>query len=141
MAVGAISAEESIIRFGSFELNVIRRTIYRNGVRLKLQKQPFSVLELLIERAPEIVSREEIRRHIWGDNVHVDAEQGIAFCIRQIRSVLGDHSVSPHYIQTIPREGFRFIAAVEMSSRKRATTSILVWSRGQSYFIAADLGW
>ncbi len=124
MSVGAIAAEQSIIRFGPFELNVARRTICRNGIRLKLQQQPFSVLVLLIERAPEIVSRDEIRRHVWGDHVHVDAEQGIAFCIRQIRSVLGDHSVSPCYVQTIPRAGFRFIGTLETPPGKHVTDQV-----------------
>jgi len=129
MAVGAVPVEDPLLRFGPFELNIIRRTIYRDGIRLKLQQQPFSVLELLLERAPEIVSREEIRRYVWGDHVHVDAEQGIAFCIRQIRSVLGDHATSPRYIQTIPRQGFRFMAAVERPSGKGATDERSVSAR------------
>ena len=94
-------------------MDATRRAVFRNGIRLKLQQQPFSVLALLIDRAPDIVSREDIRRRIWGDDVHVDAEQGIAFCIRQIRSVLGDNSNSPRYIATLPRQGFRFIGELE----------------------------
>jgi DNA-binding winged helix-turn-helix (wHTH) protein len=109
----AKGAEDQLLRFGPFELNKSRRALFRNGIRLKLQQQPFSVLELLIERAPSIVPREDIRQRIWGDGVHVDADQGIAFCIRQIRSVLCDNSASPQYIETIPRQGFRFIGIVE----------------------------
>ncbi len=113
MGLGAQPAKNRLLRFGPFELNLARRTVYRDGLRVKLQQQPFSVLELLIERAPNIVPREDIRHRVWGDEVHVDAEQGIAFCIRQIRSVLGDNSTAPRYIETIPRQGFRFIGEFE----------------------------
>jgi WD40-like Beta Propeller Repeat len=90
----------------------------------------------LIERAPEIVSRDEIRRHVWGDAVNVDSAQNIDFCIRQIRAALGDTSEG-HVIETLPRQGYRFIAPLErvpentgisenppdQVSRRRTTTS------------------
>ncbi len=78
-------------------------------MRVKLQKQPLQVLELLLRRAPEIVSRDEIRRHVWGDAIHIDAAQSINFCIRQIRLALGDTSSEPRFIETLPRQGYRFI--------------------------------
>ena len=66
------------------------------------------MLELLVQRAPEIVSREEIRRHVWGDAVYIDATQSINFCIRQIRLALGDTSAGSRFIETLPRQGYRF---------------------------------
>src|SRR5689334_720376 len=110
MAGGAGQARQQTIRFGEFELDVSRQTLSRGGVRAKLQRQPFQVLELLLERAPGIVSREEIRRHVWGDEVHIDAKQSINFCIRQIRLALGDTSAKSRFIETLPRQGYRFVA-------------------------------
>ena len=107
------------MRFGPFELDIGRRAVLRDGIRLKLQQQPFAVLELLVEQAPNVVPREDIRRRIWGDDVHVDVEQGIAFCIRQVRSVLNDNSTSPRYIETLPRQGFRFIGNIEASPNQQ----------------------
>jgi len=107
-------AQPGIVRFGEFELDLSRQTLALRGVRTKLQKQPFQVLKLLIQRAPEIVSRDDIRRQVWGDAVYIDAKQSINFCIRQIRSALGDISVAPRFIETLPRQGYRFIGPVEI---------------------------
>src|SRR3954465_5917986 len=113
MAPGGPQARREIRRVGEFDLDLSRPTLSLRGVPTKLQKQPFQVLELLIRRAPEVVSRDEIRRHVWGDTVHIDATQSINFCIRQIRSALGDTSVGHRFIETFPRQGYRFIAPLE----------------------------
>ena len=113
MAQGEAPARQKILRFGEFELDLDRHTLLRRGVPLKLQNQPCQVLALLIQRAPEVVARDEIRRHVWGENVHIDVERSINFCIRQIRGVLLDNAASPRFIETLPREGYRFIATLE----------------------------
>ncbi|HEX4170267.1 MAG TPA: winged helix-turn-helix domain-containing protein [Bryobacteraceae bacterium] len=118
MATGQASARENVIRFGEFELNTSRMTLTKRGIRLKLQRQPMQVLALLVQHSPDVVSRDTIREHVWGDDVYVDAEQGINFCVRQIRGVLLDNSVEPRYILTVPREGYRFIAPVEGLARE-----------------------
>lgn len=110
MGTGGSPARQSVIRFGEFELDLSRQTLSRRGIRLKLRNQPCQVLALLIRRAPEVVSRDGIRRQVWGDNVYIDFERNINFCIRQIRGVLLDNAGSPHFIETLPREGYRFIA-------------------------------
>jgi DNA-binding winged helix-turn-helix (wHTH) protein len=104
---------QQTFRFYEFELDVSSQTLSHRGVRAKFQKQPFQVLELLVQRAPEIVSREEIRRHVWGDAVYIDATQSINFCIHQIRLALGDTSAGPRFIETLPRQGYRFIATLD----------------------------
>ena len=116
MATAEVPGPQSIIRFDSFELDSGRRTISRDGIRLKIQKQPLQVLELLISRAPAIVSADEIRRHVWGDDVYIDAGQSIRFCIRQIRSVLNDNSAAARFVETLPKQGYRFIASLEGGS-------------------------
>ncbi len=100
-------------QFGLFELDPARQELRRRGVLLKLQAQPLKVLALLVERAGEVVSRQQIRHHIWGEETFVDFEQGITVCIRQIRHVLGDSAASPRFVETVPRQGYRFLAEVD----------------------------
>jgi DNA-binding winged helix-turn-helix (wHTH) protein len=100
--------------FGPFELRTDGGELYRDGVRLKLQPQPARLLELLARRAGEVVSREEIQRHLWGEETFVEFEQGLNFSIRKIRVALEDSSSSPVYLETVPRRGYRFLAPVRV---------------------------
>jgi TolB-like protein/DNA-binding winged helix-turn-helix (wHTH) protein/Tfp pilus assembly protein PilF len=106
-------AEESVIRFDIFELGLKSGELRRAGSPVKLQPQPFKVLAFLAAHAGQMVTREEIQREIWGDETFVDYEQGVNFCIKQIRGALGDDAQAPRYIETLPRRGYRFIASVE----------------------------
>ncbi|HEX2443219.1 MAG TPA: winged helix-turn-helix domain-containing protein [Vicinamibacterales bacterium] len=99
-------------RFGQFEFESATGELTRGGTPVRLQPQPARVLALLVERAGAIVTRDEIRRHVWGDETFVDFERGLNFCIAQIRSALGDTADSPRYVETIPKRGYRFIAPV-----------------------------
>jgi DNA-binding winged helix-turn-helix (wHTH) protein len=97
-----------VLTFGDFELDVQAEELRRRGQRVKLQPQPFKVLVLLARHAGRPVGRDEIRRHLWPEGTFVDFDQGVNFCIKQIREALhdgGDHSV---YIETMPRRGYRF---------------------------------
>ena len=85
----------------------------RNGDRIKLPPQPFRVLELLVRRSGEVLTRAEIRERIWRDDTFVDFEQGLNFCIRQIREAVGDTADAPRFIETLPRRGYRFLLPVE----------------------------
>jgi TolB-like protein/DNA-binding winged helix-turn-helix (wHTH) protein/Tfp pilus assembly protein PilF len=106
----------SVIRFGDYELDPNRGVLSRKGVSLKLQPQPFRVLELLVAHAPNIVTREQLSDYVWGTGVYVDIDQSLNFCIRQIRSVLNDSASSPKFIDTLPKQGYRFIAVVEQEA-------------------------
>lgn len=99
--------------FGDCELHTDSGELFRSGERVALQYQPAELLELLARRAGEVVSREEIRERIWGTETYVDAEQGINYCIRQIRQALDDEATDPRYVETVPRRGYRFVAPVE----------------------------
>jgi Tol biopolymer transport system component/DNA-binding winged helix-turn-helix (wHTH) protein len=110
-------------RFGQFELDSASRELRKDGSVVKLQRQHFAVLLLLVERAGHIVSREEIHQHIWGEDTFVDFERGINFAINQIRAALGDDAEKPRFIETIPRRGYRFIAAIENSEKAPASSS------------------
>src|SRR5215510_13690710 len=101
-----------ILRFDAFELDTASAELRRRGDRVKLPPQPFRVLELLVRRAGEVVTRTDIRDRIWSDSF-VDFEQGLNFCVRQIREALGDNAGAPRFIETLPRRGYRFLFPVE----------------------------
>lgn len=99
------------IRFGPFELDGAAGELRKNGILVRLQPQPLKVLLLLSQRAGQVVTREEIQRCLWSDSTFVDFERGINFSINQIRGALSDEAEKPRYIETLPRRGYRFIAA------------------------------
>lgn len=101
------------IRFDEFELDEETLELRRNGHPIRLQQQPARVLAFLLKQPGTLVTRDQIRRAIWGDDTFVDFEQGLNFCIRQIRLTLEDRADEPKYIETLPRLGYRFIAAAE----------------------------
>ena len=100
-------------RFGAFEADADTGEIRRQGFRIKLSAQPFQVLLMLLERAGELVSREEISRELWPDGTFVDYEHGVNSAINRIREALGDTASSPKFVETLARRGYRFVAPVE----------------------------
>ena len=82
------------------------------GMRQKLAGQPFQVLQALLERPGEIITREELRQRLWPDNIFVDYELALKKAVNRLREVLGDSADSPHFIETIPRRGYRFIGTI-----------------------------
>jgi DNA-binding winged helix-turn-helix (wHTH) protein/Tol biopolymer transport system component len=101
------------MRFGPFELDPSSGQLRKDGTLIRLQPQPFRLLQLLAERAGRVVSREEIRLHLWADSTFVDFEHGINFSINQIRAALSDNAEKPRFIETLPRRGYRFLGPVE----------------------------
>jgi TolB-like protein/DNA-binding winged helix-turn-helix (wHTH) protein/Flp pilus assembly protein TadD len=97
-------------RFGAFEINLQSGELRKNGIRLRLSGQPFQVLALLIERAGEAVTREELQSKLWSADTFVDFDHGLNNAVARIREVLDDSSDTPRYVETIPRRGYRFIA-------------------------------
>jgi DNA-binding winged helix-turn-helix (wHTH) protein/tetratricopeptide (TPR) repeat protein len=106
----------AVLRFAAFELNPATGELRQRGDPIKLAPQPFKVLELLARRSGEVVTRVEIRDHVWSGETYVDFEQGLNFCIRQIREVLGDAADAPRFIETLPRRGYRFLMPVTGSA-------------------------
>ena len=101
------------VRFGPFAFDAVSGDLQKDGRRVPLQRQPARLLGLLIARPGELVTREEIRDALWGDDVHVDFERSLNFCVRKLRLALGDDANSPRFIETVPTRGYRCIAAVE----------------------------
>lgn len=117
------SPETSVVRFGPFDLDSKSGELRKNGEVIKLQPQPLKVLALLVRHSGEVVTREEIREHVWSGGTFVDFSQSLNSCMRQIREALGDDAETPRYIQTLPRRGYRFLLPVE-SSQTGATAPV-----------------
>jgi DNA-binding winged helix-turn-helix (wHTH) protein len=100
-------------RFGPYELHVQGRELRKHGRKLKVRPQPFQVLQLLVERAPAVVTREELRERLWSPDTFVDFEHGLNTSIKELRGALSDSAAEPTYIETVPRLGYRMVAPVE----------------------------
>ncbi len=100
------------LRFDPFELDIDTGELRKERTLVKLQPQPFKVLALLARRAGELVSREELQKQIWTNDTFVDFDQGLNYCIRRVRAALGDNADTPGFVETVPRRGYRFVAAV-----------------------------
>jgi len=103
------------LRFGDFEFDSLSGKLFRDGRPVKIQPQPLRVLGVLLERAGEIVPREQLRTRVWGEATFVEFDQGLNYCIRQIRLALRDGAFEPLYIETLPKQGYRLIARVALA--------------------------
>ncbi len=103
------------LRFGNYELDSHAGKLLRDGLPVKIQPQPLRVLTILLEHPGEIVSRDVLRERVWGDATFVEFDQGLNYCVRQVRLALRDGAAQPLYIETLPKQGYRFIAPVSGS--------------------------
>ena len=108
---------DAVCRFGNFELDTRTLELSKSGERIKLAPQPARMLALLASRPGELVSRDEIRRELWGEQTFVDFDRNLNYCLTCIRDALGDTARSPRYVETLSRRGYRFIAPVERPRR------------------------
>ena len=100
-------------RFGPFEIRTRTRELFKYGTKLKVRPQPFQVLQVLVEHAGDVVTREELQQRLWAAETFVDFEHGLNTCIKELRQILNDSARKPRYIETIPKLGYRIVAAVE----------------------------
>lgn len=101
------------VRFGEFEADLRAGEILRSGSRVKLQDQPFKILQILLENPGAVVSREELQTRIWPDDSYGDFDHAVNVAVGKLRTALGDSAENPLYIETLPRRGYRFVGAVE----------------------------
>ena len=101
------------VRFGVFEVDLGGRELRKRGIRVKLQEQPFQVLQILLRNPGEMVTREELRESIWPADTFVDFEHGVNAAMQTLRRALCDSHKKPRYIETLPRRGYRFIATID----------------------------
>ena len=104
---------KSRLRFGPFEVDLSVRELRKSGVRVKLSGQPFQILTTLLERPGQLVTRDELRKRIWSEDTFVDFSHGLNAAVNKLREALCDSADEPRYIETLPRRGYRFIAAIE----------------------------
>src|ERR1700680_2870827 len=100
-------------RFGAFEADASTGELRRQGIRIKLNAQPFQVLLMLLERPGDLLTREEISRELWPDGTFVDYEDGVNSAVNRVREALGDPASNPRFVETLARRGYRFVAPVE----------------------------
>jgi cholera toxin transcriptional activator len=101
------------VRFGVFEADARSGELRKSGLRLRLQEQPFRVLMVLVSRAGDVVTRDELRQQLWPGDTFVDFDHGLNTAINKLRDVLADSATNPRFIETLPRRGYRFVAQVE----------------------------
>jgi len=101
-------------RFGLFEADPDSKTLTRNGVRVKIQDQPFRLLLLLLERSGEIVTRDEMRQALWPEGTYVDFDGSLNVILKRLRAAIDDEPDNPRFIETIPKRGYRFVAPVSV---------------------------
>src|SRR5215469_14191001 len=111
-----------ILRFGTFEVDLRAGELRKQGKRIKIQDQPFHVLTILLQRPGEVVTREELRNQNWPPDTFVDFDNSLNTAINKLREALGDSADNPRFIETLPRLGYRFLAAVTSAGGKEAAT-------------------
>src|ERR1700691_5349040 len=104
----------SVVRFGTYEVSLQSGEVRKAGLRIRLQQQPMKLLEILLEHAGEVVSREELRSRVWPNEGFGDFDQALNISIGKLRSALGDSAENPRFIETLPKRGYRFIADVSV---------------------------
>jgi TolB-like protein/DNA-binding winged helix-turn-helix (wHTH) protein/Tfp pilus assembly protein PilF len=106
------------VRFGPFEASFGSRELRKHGVRVRLPGQPFDILAILLEHAGEVVTREELRRRLWRADTFVDFDHGMNNAVKKLRAALGDSADAPRFVETLPRQGYRFIGTVDIEAAK-----------------------
>jgi TolB-like protein/Flp pilus assembly protein TadD len=118
-------AGHRVIQFGEFEVDLRAGELRKHGAKVRLQEQPLQVLQILLDNPGEVITRDELRRRIWAANTFVDFDHGLNNAIKRLREALGDTAESPRYIETLPRKGYRCIAAVSESPLKIESLAVL----------------
>jgi DNA-binding winged helix-turn-helix (wHTH) protein len=115
--------EANVLRFSVFEADLAAGELRKNGVRIRLQEQPFQVLTALLQNAGQVVTRDELRERIWPADTFVDFDHSLNTAVNKIRESLGDSASSPRFLETLARRGYRFIAPVENAGAAAAISA------------------
>jgi TolB-like protein len=113
-----------IVRFGIFAVDLRSGELFQGRLKIKLQEKPFQLLAALLERPGEPVMKEELRKRLWAADVFVDFDSSLKMAVSKLREALGDSAKTPHFVETVARRGYRFIAPVEKDIPQRATAPL-----------------
>src|SRR3989441_9787291 len=114
-----------IVRFGMFELDFRTSELRKQGAKIKLQDQPFQILQVLLQRPGEIVTREELQQKIWPSDTFVDFDLGLYNAIKRLREALGDSAETPRFVETLSRRGYRFVGKIECDASQMRSLAVL----------------
>ena len=109
-------SQQRSVSFGPFEVSMPSRELRKHGARVRLPGQPFDILAILLERAGEVVTREELQQRLWPADTFVDFEHGVNNAVKKLRTALGDSADHPVYVETLARVGYRFIAPLDRAN-------------------------
>ena len=128
-----VPISSGIIRFGTFEIDVDRGELRKSGLRLRIQEQPFQVLAALLARPGDVVTREQLIHRLWPDGTHVDFDRGLNAAVARLRQVLSDSAETPRFIETVARQGYRFVAPVTKGEAPKEAAAIAPALRPTTY--------
>ena len=109
-----------IYRFGLFEVDTAAAALRRKGLLIRIQDQPIRLLIALLEARGQIVSKEQLRSHLWGQDIHVEVDGALSVAVAKLREALGDDAGNPRFVETVPRRGYRFIAPIESDAARES---------------------
>ena len=132
LAGGSPQFATRYLRFGEFQLDLQREELWKNGERVRLQGKVYQTLLILLSRAGDVVTREEVRRHLWPDNPQVNFDANVNTSMNKLRQALGDSPENPAYIETIPRKGYCFLMKVEQFDTLQPISASAVLSAGDT---------
>src|SRR5437879_64451 len=113
------------VRFGAFELDFRASELRKQGTKIKLQDQPFQILQILLQRPGGTVSREELQQKIWPSDTFVDFDHGLYNAIKRLREALGDSAETPRFVETLSRRGYRFVGKIECDASQLRSLAVL----------------
>ncbi len=127
--MGTFQQSRGTVRFDVFEVDLQAGELRKQGAKIKLQEQPFQILQMLLEHPGEVVTRDELQKRIWPTDTFVDFEQGLYNAIKRLREALGDSPETPRYIETLPRRGYRFCGSLATRLRVISRTSTMRYKK------------
>ena len=131
---------DRVFRFGAFEVNEATGELRKQGIRIKLHSQPFQILVMLLERPSELVTREEMRQRLWGEDTFVDFDHGLNTAVNKLREALGDLASQPRHVETVSGRGYRFIAPVTLASPVLKVSTVAIAGAGDRVASGANGG-
>jgi Tol biopolymer transport system component/DNA-binding winged helix-turn-helix (wHTH) protein len=135
----AENLNNGVIYFGTFEADLRAGELRRNGIKIRLQEQPFQVLAILLEHPGEIVTREELHSRLWPADTFVDFDHGLNAAVKRLRDALGDSAENPRFVETIARRGYRFLVPINPSAGTSKEQAISIPKREGHWRVASGV--